>query len=270
MNRNSAFDESEPFDGPPGARRWNAVFPWVALLLASGVAGCSVPAWPEALRVQPLVTHVGLGHLMHPIEDPGMVPPPSWCHGPPDPCYQEHVYIFGVNGLNPLCTGNFNGMLDYFRQHGFAHTYFGQLYTSHWFACEIRKIRHKDPEARIVLIGFSWGANYAEAIANNLNEDGTRVDLLVYLVGDLVWNTPASKPANVCRLLNIRAKGLILLGGDLLFNGADIDGARNCMLKCRHIVAPSSVETLTLLMEELQALAYPHAGPGAVAVPARQ
>src|SRR5206468_634652 len=128
---------------------------------------------------------------------------------------------------------------------------FGQLVTSHWFSQKIRDVRRCDPEAKIVLVGFSAGANYVEAIANNLAKDGTRVDLLVYLVGDFIGNRPACKPDNVCRIVNFRAKGLLLSGGDLFFNGADIDGARNVHLDCRHMLAPSRRETLEVLMEEL-------------------
>src|SRR5262249_4195286 len=113
-----------------------------------------------------------------------------------------------------------------------------------------------DRDARIVLIGFSSGANYVKWIANALAKDCVRVDLLVYLVGDTVPNTPASHPPNVCRVVNVRGKGLILTGGDLFFNGTDIDGARNCRIECRHILAPSRRETLELMMEELLPLAY--------------
>jgi len=240
---------------------------WVAVMMAGVVSGCSLSAWPELPRIEPLLTNGGLGTLVHPIQKPETVPHPSWCHGPPDPCWNEHVYIFGVNGLNPFCLGNFNGLLGYFRSQGFTNTYFGQLYTSHWFVSEIRKIRQKDPQARIVLIGFSLGANYVQAIANHLNEDSTQIDLLIYLVGDLIGNTAESKPGNVRRVVNIRAKGLILLGGDLFFHGEDIDGARNYMLKCRHILAPSCRETLTLIMEELQALACAPGVPGPAAPP---
>jgi hypothetical protein len=236
----------------------------VALAVPVLVSGCAWSAESGEWHLEPLVTNFGIGTLLHPIQEPEAVAHPGGCDARSGHCCKEHVYIFGVNGLNPLCLGNFNGMLRYFRQQGFTNTYFGQLYTSHGFACEIRRIRQEDPQARVVVIGFSWGANYAKAIANCLNKDGTRIDLLVYLVGDLVWNSPDSKPANVCRVVNIRAKGLVLLGGDLLFNGADIEGARNHMLHCRHILAPSRKETLALLMEELLALACtpgPPAGP---------
>jgi hypothetical protein len=111
----------------------------------------------------------------------------------------------------------------------------------------------------VVLIGFSLGANWVKWIANDLARDGTRVDLLIYLVGDTIWNTPYSRPPNVRRIVNVRGEGLVLLGG--ICDGADLDGARNERIYCRHILAPSRRETLELVMEELLALACSPAHP---------
>ena len=228
-----------------------------ALLRTALVAGLVLAAAPNARAIEPLVTNYGIGTFLHPVQDPGQVP---GCE-----CVKDHVYVFAVNGLNPLCLGNFNGFCTYLKQHGYCHTYFGQMYTCFGWSDRIRSVRRCDPEAKIVLIGFSLGANCVQAIANDLAKDCTRVDLLIYLVGDTICNTPKSHPANVCRVLNVRAKGLVLTGGDLFLNGADIDGARNCKLECRHILVPSRKETLCLVMEELALLTC-----GPVAVPAGQ
>jgi hypothetical protein len=242
----------------------------VTLLMVTALSACSSPSVAESPRFEPLFAHSGTGSLLHPLEEPDAIPYPAWCQERPFTCCKEHVYIFGVNGLNPMCLGNFNGMLDYFRKQGFPNTYFSQMYTCHGFAREIRKVRAQDPQARIVLIGFSLGSNSVRIIANELNEDGTPIDLLVYLGGDLIWDTPSSKPCNVRRIVNIRGKGIILLGGDLFFNGEDIEGARNHTLKCRHILAPSRRETLTLMMEELMEQACVPTGPALPASPPGQ
>lgn len=221
--------------------RFGVLAPFVALLLTAG-PGCAF---------EPFFAKFGTGTYLHPIQRPDHIPLPD-CYGAgPCRCCKEHVYIFGVNGLNPMCLGNFNGMLNYFRDEGFHNTYFGQLYTSHVFCAKIREIRRCDPHARIVLIGFSWGANYVRKMAHHLADEGCRIDLLIYLVGDLVGNCDESRPANVDRIVNVRGKGLVLLGGDLFFNGADIDGAINHNLGCRHILAPSRREALSLVMHEL-------------------
>lgn len=221
----------------------------VAGVSLAGIA-CSAP-----LRAEPLVTKVGIGTFIHPIQEPAAVPMPSCYHEGPCECRKERVHVFGVNGLNPLCLGNFNGMMGYFRKQGFENNYFGQLYTSHWFASKIREIRRTDPQARIALIGFSLGANYVQAIANNLAKDGVKVDLVVYLVGDFVGDSDASRPPNVGRVVNVRAKGLVLAGGELLCDDSEIKGASNHRIGCRHILAPSRRETLELLTKELLMLA---------------
>jgi len=228
---------------------------WTAAL----AAGCAAPGPGKPVA---LVNDVGTGTFLHPIQRPETVTYPPSCRERPELCRKDHVYIFGVNGLNPLCVGNFNGLLAYFREQGFEHSYFAQLYTSIGIGDEIRKIRRADPDAKIVLMGFSAGCNVAKLIANGLREDDTRVDLLVYVVGDMIWDTPGSSPPNVGRVVNIRAKGLVLTGGDWGLNGADLTGARNHKLECRHILTPSRRETLALMMEELLALACkPPAGP---------
>jgi hypothetical protein len=209
-----------------------------------------------AVRAEPFFANFGTGSLLHPLQEPDCLHFPSCYLDGTCQCCKEHVYIFGINGLNPMCLGNFNGMLNYFKKNGFDNTYFGQMYTYSWYAHTIREIRCSDPQAKIVLIGFSLGANSVRQVANQLNDDGTKVDLLVYLVGDFICNTPDSFPPNVCKLVNVRAKGIVLCGGDLFFNGEDIDGALNYKLDCRHILVPSRRECLELVMDELLLLAW--------------
>jgi hypothetical protein len=235
------------------------------ILLAVGALLVETPSLPA---FEHLFEHFGTGTYLHPIEKPDAVCYPSCCEHKTCCCCKEHVYIFCINGVNPMCLGNFNGMCDYLREQGFENTYFAQLYTCQGYAARIREIRASDPCARIVVLGFSAGCNFARCLANMLARDCTRVDLLVYLAGDMIDNSPRSFPENVCRVLNIRAQGLILAGGDLIFCGADIDGACNYKLDCRHILVPSRRETLELLMTQLLALCCgPSEAPPAQIVP---
>ena len=221
------------------------------ILVVAGLMVCT----PRLTASEPWMSHFSLGALFHPVQMPDCLRAPSCaadqaCGGP-----NAHVYIFAVNGMDPFCLGNFNGLCDCLREQGFANTYFGQLHSCAQFSSRIRQIRQEDPDARIVLIGFSCGCNVAKGIANSLNKDGTRIDLLVYLAGDYITNSLSSYPSNVGNVLNIRSKGYLLSGGSLFFCGADIDGARNCTLDTRHMLAPSRRETLELLMEEILPLA---------------
>lgn len=225
-------------------KRKNAV---LAALLTLAVPFGPLACSSKVGALEPLVTHFGLGSFLHPIQAPKKG---QDCFCGVD-CCKDNVYIFGVNGLNPLCTGNFNGLLDYLRGQGFKNTYFGQLYTPNCYARKIRDIRQHDPHARVALIGFSLGCNYVQCLANQLNHDDTRVDLVVYLGGDYIGNNERAYPPNVQRLLNVQAHGICLTGGDLFFKGADIDGARNVRLPVRHILIPSRSDTVELLLEEL-------------------
>ncbi|MBX7103323.1 MAG: hypothetical protein K1X57_04540 [Gemmataceae bacterium] len=216
--------------------------------------------------VDPIFSKYGTGTLLHPIQEPDIVA--SDC--PATKAAKEHIHIFAVNGLNPMCLGNFNGLCEYLKRQGYTNTYFGQLYTCANFADRARQVRQADPEAKIVLIGFSLGANSVRTIANDLAKDGTSVDLLVYMVGDYVYNKPASRPDNVRRILNIRAQGIVLTGGDLMFNGEDIDGARNHRLNVRHILVPSRRETLELLTNELAGVVAETKPAAATAVPVKE
>src|SRR5262249_37037562 len=79
----------------PGRNCMKASSRSLALLVAVAVSACASPS-----KAQPLVTNFGTGTLLHPIQEPEALPYPSWCQGQPYHCCKEHVYIFGVNGLN--------------------------------------------------------------------------------------------------------------------------------------------------------------------------
>ena len=168
----------------------------------------------------------------------------------------EQVYIFAINGIDPWCLGKFDGLCKQLKDQGFTNTYFTQFYADHGFAQKIRGIRAQNPQARIVLMGFSMGCNYARALANRLGDDGIHVDLMVYVAGDCIRNVPTSCPGNVGQVLNIRSHGLILAGGDLIWNGAELDGATNRRINTRHMLTPGHPQTFQWIMEELSAVAH--------------
>lgn len=169
-------------------------------------------------------------------------------------CPKGRVHVFAVNGLDPLCVGKFDGLCACLRDAGYENTHFHRLCNSHGIAGRIAAVRRCDPSARIVLVGFSAGCFAVRSIANALGEDGTQVDLLVYLAGDLIRDVPSSRPCNVGRVLCIRANGLVLAGGNVLFNRDDLTGARNARLECGHFQLASQPVTLELILEELAAL----------------
>jgi hypothetical protein len=217
------------------------------LCLALGIAGLlaltssASASWPP-------------GNLFHPVAPPRPEVAAQSLGLPA--CARDHVYIFLVNGMDPCNVCNFRGLYDYVLALGFHQVYFGQLWHRGRYVRMIRHVRQEDPHARIVLLGYSIGANRARKITQDLNEDCTRIDLLVYIAGDFVRNSKRFTPDNVCRILNIRAWGLIFLGGGAFIKGADIDGCENHSLGfVRHSCVPANQKALELLARELTDLA---------------
>ena len=213
-------------------------------IVTIGWFALSLPACAQA----PVANFLRLGSLIQPIQEPTSCPVRATSG-------KDHVYIFAINGLDPLCLGNFNGTCRYLQAQGFPNARFGQLHSSHTFEREIRAVRASDPCAHIVLIGYSFGCNYCRFIANDLARDGIPVDLLAYVAGDTIMDKPRSFPPNVGRVLNITAHGCIIYGSDLTFMGYELTGARNQRLDVLHLQVPSQRETITLLLEELCAVA---------------
>jgi hypothetical protein len=195
---------------------------------------------------------VGLG-FVHPLQacNPNVV---KACEEAPADG-KEHVHIFVVNGLDPLQLGNLNGMAGYLRKLGFSQTHYEPMLGSRATKRQIREVRQSDPDAKIVLVGYSLGAGVVRRLANDLQKEAIAVDRLVYLGGDFIPNSDGSRPSNVGRVVNIRGHGSLFSGKDLFFNGTDIDHAQNVRLDSRHFLLPSRGQTMDTLATELASLA---------------
>src|SRR5439155_11479436 len=115
------------------------------------------------------------------------------------------VHVFLIHGMDPLDFANLSGVRDYIQSLGFIKTHYGQLYHLWEFKKELRRVHEEDPEARFVLIGFSFGANMVRELANAVKQDGIVIDLLVYLGGNTLENTPPNRPDHVLHIVNILA-----------------------------------------------------------------
>lgn len=167
---------------------------------------------------------------------------------------KDHTWLFFINGLDPYYLANFRGQCQHLKLLGYNHAYCGQMTHTELFRTMIHEVRKDDLEARVVVVGYSLGANCARTLANQLKDDGLRIDLLVYLGGDSVKNADASRPANVGRIVNITGHGSMLLGYDLFINGDNIQGASNHRLDARHFLLPTRAETAELLVRNIAAL----------------
>jgi len=167
---------------------------------------------------------------------------------------KDRTWLFFINGLDPYYLANFHGQCEHLKLLGYDHAYCGQMSQTKLFRTMIQRARRADPEARVVLVGYSLGANRARSLAHQLKDDGVRIDLLVYLGGDTIKNEDASRPTNAERILNINGHGSVLLGYDLFLNGDRIQGASNHRLEARHFLLPTRAETTELLVRNVVAL----------------
>jgi hypothetical protein len=180
---------------------------------------------------------------LHPI-DPAAPELIQTCKMAPK-CARDHVYVFFVHGMDPCDCANMTGLRDYIQSLGFSKTYYGQMFHTWHFETEVAKIHKEDPEARFVLVGFSFGANFVRDICQSANKEGISVDLLVYLGGNTLSDCPKDQPENACRILNILASGCI-------WNGDTMQHAENIQeTGVWHFGSPTHPHTLETLANEL-------------------
>lgn len=161
---------------------------------------------------------------------------------------KDHTYLFFINGMDPFRFANFRGQCQHMQALGYVNSYCGEMKDVRLIRERILRIRQDDAEARIAVIGYSFGANLARTLANQLNDDGVTIDLLMYIGGDTIMNTPAGRPVNAGRVVNIKGHPSVLLGYDLFLYGIEIDGAINHRIDARHFQLPMHPEATELLM----------------------
>ncbi len=167
---------------------------------------------------------------------------------------RDRTHMFFINGCDPFCIAQLNELCDMMKQFGYPQVNYGQCYETRTFYQQIRQIKAVDGDARIVVVGYSWGANRARAMVNWLGQDGINVDLLVYLGADLLPNDNRSRPANALRVTNISGHTLPVFGGELLAGDHQMQGAHNVHLDAGHFCLPCQPGTVEALVRELVAL----------------
>lgn len=113
------------------------------------------------------------------------VPPPSdearqLCAQFPGPC-RAGVYVFLLDGCDPLGCANFRGVRDYLTQLGFVRTYYGQFYHDAAMVQEIIRLRREDPFARFVVVGYEYGSTAARRVVIDAAAAGVEIDMLALL-----------------------------------------------------------------------------------------
>lgn len=205
----------------------------------------------QGLLALGLAGGAGCINCLHPVRPPRpeVIEP---CQVLPKAC-RSQVYVFFVNGLDPLNKDNLTGVRDYVQALGFIKTYYGQIYHVFWFDDEIRRLHQEVPDARFVLVGYGRGANMVRSMAHTLQADDVPIDVLMYLGGESMKPGPCHPPENVHRVINIMACGAGQGCHDLGDSGAGVETI--CVTDVGQAGLPTHPETLDILTRELMAVA---------------
>ncbi len=183
--------------------------------------------------------------------NPVAPPPPEWvatCCGLPR-MERNHVYIFFMNGHDPLNGCNLTGVRDCIQKLGFIKTYYGEPRHFYWFVSEIRRLSAEDPNARFVLVGSQYGANLLAPLACEVSRDGVTIDLAFYLDRGLLHCAEHTKPDNILRAVNVWS-------GHAILKAKKIPGADNvCIPDANMLGCGTHAETLERLALELSVVA---------------
>ena len=133
---------------------------------------------------------------------------------------RNHVYVFMMNGLDPVNCCNLTGVRDCVQKLGFIKTYYGQPVHYYWFASEIRRLSDEDPDARFVLVGSQFGANVLDQVARDLESDGVTFDLAFLLDGGMLSCDEGKRPTNILQTVNVWS-------GKAILKGKQLPGAEN-------------------------------------------
>ncbi len=207
---------------------------WLGVMLAG------LTFWPAAASAQAPVPAPAPAEVQPPV--------PAALAGAPR-TMQDHVYVYIVNGLDPMYWGDLTGLRDHVCRLGFANVQLCQFYDILSIQSDLRRLHRDDPGARFVLVGFSLGANAVHEIAAGVEKDGVMVDLLVLLSGNHpVMPLPRHRPGNVCRVVNVLASGLMKYAGER-------DYAENIRVEgTRHFSLPMHPTALQALDQGLAAV----------------
>jgi hypothetical protein len=167
-------------------------------------------------------------------------------------CNKDHVYVYLVNGCTvlPHIYGSMTPAGPTLTEHGYIHNQTATHYFRWSFQEKIRRVHCCDPQARIVLVGFSMGSSVVHSMANTLEKEGISIALMVYLDGHTLVNDFHQRPCNVERIVCITSSAYLLRGHKVL----EADYLEE-IEDSRHLTVPKMEATLQLLLRELDAVA---------------
>lgn len=158
-----------------------------------------------------------------------------------------HVYIYFIHGLDPCDAANLRGVEQTCHDWGFTNTVYVTMTQSDEVISHVVCTKARDPQARIVIYGYSAGADIARRVTNKLHDrDGIDVDLLFYVSGIILIDTKSARPEYVGKIIHI-------LDGGKVIPGMKLSGAENYRFSdIWHFATPMDPRTLAILEHELQ------------------
>jgi len=159
----------------------------------------------------------------------------------------SHVYIYFIHGLDPCDYANLRGVEQICHDLGYANTVYVTMHQSEDVVSHVNCTKARDPQARIVIYGYSAGADIARRVTNKLHDrDGIDVDLLFYVSGIILIDTRSARPEYVGKIVHI-------LDGGKIIPGMKLSGADNYRFSdVWHFGTPMHPRTLAILEEELK------------------
>jgi hypothetical protein len=201
----------------------------------------------QAAAIAATLAASGCASCLHPVAPPSS-DAAAQCAAMPQAC-RNHVYIFLIDGPDPLDLANLGGVRQTLISLGYIKTYCGECWHTGYFKDEMRRIHREDESARFVVMGFSLGANAARDVVDGVKADGVWIDLLVYCGGVGLPNDLKSRPDNAGRIVSILGQGADRAGPAL-------DGADNVQFSdVHHFGSPTHPYTIEMLARELTAVA---------------
>ena len=218
-------------------------------------------AWGLAMAInqgqawEPLLCHYGVGTAVHPIQKPANAPEAG--------CGADHVYIFAINGLDPLCVGNFNGLCGLSQATRLCeHRLCPALHGNGNGRSDSgdSSLRSRGPHrADRLQPGMQSGSQRRPSLGRGRHPGGI-VDLHV-------WGHAFRLAAEHSRQCLPHPKPRVPRhasdGRRPFYERPHSSGARNCRINALHLGGPSKLETVSLILEELSTLSSAPACPTA-------
>jgi hypothetical protein len=191
---------------------------------------------------------VGCSSEVNPVQ----APPPdvvARCEGLRS-TYRSHVHILVINGFDPIEVTNASGLAHFLEKSGFPNVYYVSQWKAYKYQQRIHDIKQTDPSARVAFICYSMGVSFGRKLAIQLKEQGTPVDLVIYLDSFAFNHFPEHSPDDALHIVNIITEPR--LG---IFGSEPLPGATNYQfLGLRHVKVPSDSRIVERVLEELIAL----------------